>query len=284
MAAKVKICGLTRPHDADLAVASGAWALGLNFSEHSPRRIDVDTAAEIATAQRRRAEVVGVFVNAPLDEVLATLASVPLTMLQLHGDEGPAYCAEAARRTGLKVIKVMRVKDAHAVKALSAYKTDLHLLDAHVRGAYGGTGERFDWELAAAHPGRPPLVLAYSGSADPEAYGMPYQDLFSPALVSREHVDDPVPPRAPQVLLAVGTKVLQSEPRFFGWLAKNRRPAAVIGGCFFIYDISNDPEAFRWMAAVYLGTRRPGKARAALERARFLDPGNPDDERLISQL
>jgi phosphoribosylanthranilate isomerase len=169
MAAKVKICGLTRPHDADVAVAGGAWALGLNFSEHSPRRIDIDTAAEIATAHRRRAEVAGVFVNAPLDEVLATLASVPLTMLQLHGDEGPAYCAEAARRSGLKVIKVMRAKDAHAVKALSAYKTDFHLLDAHVRGAYGGTGERFDWELAAAHPGRPPLVLA--GGLTPENVG-----------------------------------------------------------------------------------------------------------------
>ena len=93
------------------------------------------------------------FVNAPLDEVLATLGSVPLTMLQLHGDEGPSYCAEAARRSGLKVMKAARVRDAARVRALSAYTTDFHMLDAYVPGAYGGTGERFDWELAAAHPG-----------------------------------------------------------------------------------------------------------------------------------
>ena len=166
MPAKVKICGLTRPEDADLAVSSGAWAIGMIFFDESPRRVDVETAAEIATAYRRRCEVVGVFVNAPLDDVLATLGSVPLTMLQFHGDEGPSYCAEAARRSGLKVMKAVRAKDAHAVKALSAYKTDLHMLDAYVPGTYGGTGERFDWELAAAHPGRPPLVL--SGGLTPD--------------------------------------------------------------------------------------------------------------------
>ncbi len=166
MPAKVKICGLTRPQDADLAVSSGAWAIGMIFFEGSPRRVDIEAAAEIATANRRRCEVAGVFVNAPLDDVVATLASVPLTVLQFHGDEGPSYCAEAARRSGLKVMKAVRAKDAHAVKALSAYKTELHMLDAYVPGTYGGTGERFDWDLAAAHPGRPPLVLSGGLTAD----------------------------------------------------------------------------------------------------------------------
>ena len=166
MPAKVKICGLTRAEDADLAVSGGAWAIGMIFFDGSPRRVDIDTAAEIATANRRRCEVAGVFVNAPLDEVLATLGSVPLTMLQFHGDEGPSYCAEAARRSGLKVMKAVRVKNASTVRELSTYTTDLHMLDAYVPGAYGGTGERFDWELAAAHPGRPPLVL--SGGLNPD--------------------------------------------------------------------------------------------------------------------
>ena len=166
MPTKVKICGLTRPADADLAVSSGAWAIGMVFFDGSPRRVDIETAAEIATANRRRCEVAGVFVNAPLDDVLATLGSVPLTMLQFHGDEGPSYCAEAARRSGLKVMKAVRVKGADTVRAQSAYKTDLHMLDAHVPGTYGGTGERFDWELAAAHPGRPPMVL--SGGLTPD--------------------------------------------------------------------------------------------------------------------
>jgi phosphoribosylanthranilate isomerase len=160
MSANVKICGLTRAEDARLAIEGGAWAIGMIFHPDSPRHVAMEQAAEIATAFRRRCEVVGVFVNAPLDEVLTTLGSVPLTMLQLHGDEGPAYCAEAARRSGLKVMKAVRAKDVHAVRSLSSYPTDLHMIDAYVPGTYGGTGERFDWELAAAHPGNTPLVLS----------------------------------------------------------------------------------------------------------------------------
>jgi len=166
MTAKVKICGLTRMEDARLAVESGAWAIGMIFHADSPRRADVEQAAEIATAFRRRCEVVGVWVNTPLDDVLNTLGSVPLTMLQLHGDEGPSYCAEAGRRSGLKVMKAVRAKDVHAVRALSAFKTDFHMIDAYVPGSYGGTGERFDWELAAAHPGGAPLVLSGGLTAD----------------------------------------------------------------------------------------------------------------------
>ena len=160
MSAKVKICGLTRLEDARLAVDSGAWAIGMIFHPDSPRYVEEERAAEIATAFRRRCEVVGVFVNAPLDDVLRTLGSVPLTMLQLHGDEGPSYCAEAARRSGLKVIKAVRAKDVHSVRSLSTFPTGFHMIDAYVPGTYGGTGERFDWELAAAHPGGTPLILS----------------------------------------------------------------------------------------------------------------------------
>lgn len=166
MSAKVKICGLTRPDDAGLAVESGAWAIGMIFHPDSPRHVEVEHAAEIATAFRRRCEVVGVFVNAPLDDVLRTLASVPLTMLQLHGDEGPSYCAEAARRSGLKVIKAVRARDVHAVRSLSSFHTDFHMIDAYLPGTYGGTGERFDWELAAAHPSGTPLILSGGLTAD----------------------------------------------------------------------------------------------------------------------
>jgi phosphoribosylanthranilate isomerase len=162
--AKVKICGITNIDDARAAVDCGAWAIGLIFYPDSPRRCELDEAAAIATAVRRQVEVAGVFVNAQLDELLATAESVPLTMLQLHGDEGPSYCDEARRRTGLKVVKAARARDASAVRSLSAYRTDFHMLDAYVAGSWGGTGERFDWELAAAHPGKPPLLL--SGGLD----------------------------------------------------------------------------------------------------------------------
>jgi phosphoribosylanthranilate isomerase len=163
---KVKICGITNLEDARAATDLGAWALGLIFFPDSPRRVELEQAAEIATALRRRVELAGVFVNAPLDEVLGVLESAPLSMLQFHGDEGPSYCEEARRRTGLKVMKAARVRDRAAVRALSSYRTDFHLLDAYVPGSWGGTGERFDWELATAHPGKPPLVL--SGGLDPD--------------------------------------------------------------------------------------------------------------------
>ncbi len=139
------------------------------FFDESPRRCDIEQAAEIAAALRRRVKLAGVFVNAPLDEILGVLESAPLSILQLHGDEGPSYCDEARRRTGLEVMKAARVRDRADVRALSAYRTDFQLMDAHVPGLRGGTGERFDWELATTHPGSPPLVL--SGGLDPEHVG-----------------------------------------------------------------------------------------------------------------
>jgi phosphoribosylanthranilate isomerase len=166
MATKVKICGLTNVDDARAAVELGAWAVGMIFYEGSPRRCMLEDAAAIAAALRRKVELVGVFVNAPLDDVMHMLESAPLTILQLHGDEGPSYCEEAARRTGLKVMKAVRVRDRSAVRALSAYRTDFHLIDSHVPGTWGGTGERFDWELAGDHPHRPPLVLSGGLTAD----------------------------------------------------------------------------------------------------------------------
>jgi phosphoribosylanthranilate isomerase len=164
MSTRVKICGVTRVADAELAVRLGAWAVGMVMWPGSRRHCDPGTAAAISTALRRRCEVVGVFVNAPLPELVAAAEEAQFTILQLHGDEGPSYCAEARRRTGAKIMKAARVRDAVAVRRLSAYRTDLHLLDAHVEGVPGGTGERFDWELARAHPGEPPLVL--SGGLD----------------------------------------------------------------------------------------------------------------------
>jgi phosphoribosylanthranilate isomerase len=166
VAIRVKICGITNVDDARAAVGLGAWAIGTIFYDQSPRRCDLEEAAAIGAALRRKVELVGVFVNAPLDDVMGVLDSVPFTILQFHGDEGPSYCDEARRRTGLKVMKAARVRDRAAVRALSAYRTDFHLLDAHVPGRYGGTGEGFDWELAAEHPHEPPLVL--SGGLEPD--------------------------------------------------------------------------------------------------------------------
>jgi phosphoribosylanthranilate isomerase len=166
---KIKFCGLTSLHDAELAMSAGAWAIGLIFWPGSRRRCSIDAAAEIAVELRRRVEIAGVFVNATLDEVAATAEAAQLSLLQLHGDEGPAYCAEAARRTGAKVIKAARVRSGADIQALSAFHTDFHLLDSYTPGVPGGTGETFAWELARAHRGRTPLIL--SGGLTPENVG-----------------------------------------------------------------------------------------------------------------
>ena len=166
---RVKICGLTTLDDAQLAAELGAWALGMIFWHGSPRACPVEQAEAIGAQLHRRVELAGVFVNAPLDEVAVTADLCRFSLLQLHGDEGPAYCQEAGRRTGCKVIKAARVRDAAQVNGLRAYHTDFHLLDAHSRKAPGGTGESFDWELARLHPQTPPVIL--SGGLTPDNVG-----------------------------------------------------------------------------------------------------------------
>jgi phosphoribosylanthranilate isomerase len=165
-APKIKFCGITNVRDAERAVSVGAWAVGMILWPGSPRFCEPQSAAEIAVALKRRAEVVGVFVNPTLDEVSRNADTLELTMIQLHGDEGPSFCAEAARRTGCKVIKAVRVRSGADMQALSAFHTDFHLLDSYVPGVPGGTGETFAWELARGHRGPAPLIL--SGGLRPE--------------------------------------------------------------------------------------------------------------------
>jgi phosphoribosylanthranilate isomerase len=162
----VKFCGIARLQDAEQAAELGAWAVGMIFWPHSPRCCPLDEAVAIGAALRRRAELAGVFVDAHLDDVAETADTIGLTLVQLHGDEGPAYCAEVARRTGCKVIKAARVRGQADVQALRSFHTDFHLLDAYAPGQPGGTGETFAWELARGLPRKRPLIL--SGGLTPE--------------------------------------------------------------------------------------------------------------------
>jgi phosphoribosylanthranilate isomerase len=163
---RVKICGITNLEDAELAVELGAWAVGLIFFKDSPRRCSVAEAQRIVATLRRRVEVCGVFVNAPLEEVVQTSEEVGLSMLQFHGDEGPAFCAEAARRNGARVIKAAQVAGAGDVRDLERFHVDFHLLDARASntpekmGLRGGTGETFDWKLLAERRSKVPLILS----------------------------------------------------------------------------------------------------------------------------
>ena len=163
---RVKFCGITRIEDAGEAARLGAWAIGLIHHEPSPRRVNPGVAAEIGAELRRRLEVVGVFVNPTLEEVVRAAEDESLTMLQLHGDEGPAFCQEVARRTGCRVIKAFRVRSSAEVHAAEAFRTELHLFDALRPGTRGGTGESFDWELLTDRRSTVPFLL--SGGLSPE--------------------------------------------------------------------------------------------------------------------
>jgi len=207
---KIKFCGMTSLPDAERATGAGAWAIGLIFAAQSPRRCDLDVAAEIATALRRRVEVVGVFVNAPLEEVARTAEAVGLTMLQLHGDEGPAFCAEAARRTGCKVVKTARVRSGADIRALSPFHTDYHLLDSHVAGKRGGTGETFAWEIAAAHGAAVPVILSGGLSAENVADAIAVVRPFAVDVASG--VERAPGCKDPEKLEAFATAVRQSAP------------------------------------------------------------------------
>jgi phosphoribosylanthranilate isomerase len=166
---EVKVCGVTNLDDARRAADLGAWALGMIFWPESRRRCSLEAAEQIGAELRRRVEPTGVFVNAALDEVAETADRCGLALLQLHGDEGPAYCREAERRTGCRVMKAVRVKDQAQVRALEAFHVEYHMLDAYVTGSPGGTGESFNWELARLHRGPAKVVL--SGGLTPENVG-----------------------------------------------------------------------------------------------------------------
>ena len=166
---RVKVCGITNTDDAQRAADLGAWAIGLIFHEPSPRACALPDAEEIGRRFKRSApEVTGVFVNRPLDEVAAIADACSLSMLQLHGDEGPAYCDEAARRTGCRVMKAVQVRDQSSLTALRTFHVDYHLLDAHHPDLRGGTGDTFDWELISKRRGVP-VVL--SGGLTPDNVG-----------------------------------------------------------------------------------------------------------------
>jgi phosphoribosylanthranilate isomerase len=169
---RAKICGITRLEDAELAADLGAWALGFILWPGSPRACDPAVAAGIAREVRRRVDTVGVFVNSPLDEIAQLADLIGFTHVQLHGDEGPAFCDAVTQRTGCKVIKAVRVASGADLQQLARFHTDFHLLDAAVGKLRGGSGQAWDWALAARHRSSVPVILSGGLHADNVADGI----------------------------------------------------------------------------------------------------------------
>ena len=206
---RVKVCGITRLEDAELAASLGAWALGFILWEPSKRHVNPATAAGIIRQVRRKVETVGVFVNASLDEVAHAADNLGLTHVQLHGDEGPAFCAEVARRTGAKVIKAIRVANASDFQDLERFHTDFHLLDTAARGLRGGTGETWDWALAARRRRAIPMILSGGLTAENVAAGVAAVDPFAVDVASGVEASPGIkdPDKLAAFLAAVPTEV-----------------------------------------------------------------------------
>lgn len=141
---RVKICGITSVVDAQQAVAAGADAIGLVFYDKSPRAVTVGQAAEIAAAVGPYVSVVGLFVNAGVEEVRSVLRRVPLHVLQFHGDEDESFCRQF-NRPWYKAIRVGPELDVAAEMARFSAACGV-LLDAWSDDKYGGTGKTFDWQ------------------------------------------------------------------------------------------------------------------------------------------
>ncbi len=156
-AVRVKICGITRVEDALAAAAAGADAIGLVFYAKSPRAVDIEQAREILAALPPFVTTVGLFVDAERSELERILASVPLDLLQFHGDESVQQCEAFGR----PYIKALRVKAGDGIAAQVARYPSAQgiLLDAYVEGVPGGTGEAFDWSLIPQALSKP-LILA----------------------------------------------------------------------------------------------------------------------------
>jgi phosphoribosylanthranilate isomerase len=182
---RVKVCGITRPEDAELAVELGAWALGFILWDRSPRAADPAVVAGIVAEHRRRVETVGVFVDPTLDEVASAVTGLGLSMVQLHGEVGPSFCTEVGRRTGVPVIRAFRIGSASDVQDTERFRfVDYHLFDARVAGKEGGTGETFDWGLVRRRHSRIPLILAGGLTAGNVAEAIQATDPFAVDVVS----------------------------------------------------------------------------------------------------
>lgn len=142
---RTKICGITRPEDARIAVEAGADAIGLVFYPPSPRYISLEQAEAVIRGLPPFVSVVGLFVNAEREEIEATARRLSLDLIQFHGNECPDYCA-GFDWPYIKAIRVRADTDLLAERTRYPGARAL-LLDTYRPGVPGGTGESFDWSL-----------------------------------------------------------------------------------------------------------------------------------------
>ena len=152
----VKICGITKLEDAQVAVNCGASALGFIFYKKSPRYILPEAASQIAAKLQGKVSFVGVFVEETLDHVNTIAEKVGLNFIQLHGNEPFKYCRELQ----LPVFKVFRVVPEFDSRIMKSFDVHAFLFDTYEKNNLGGTGETFNWELISNLSTDTPIILS----------------------------------------------------------------------------------------------------------------------------
>ena len=170
----VKFCGIKNELDARAAIECGADALGFNLYPRSTRFIQWQR--EQAWIRELPAEIsrIAVVVNPTLDEALQLLEMDIFDGLQLHGEESREFC-ESLANNHKPVLKALRLKNVELLQRLSDYPVFGFLLDSHREGAFGGTGERFEWTLLKRAHLDKPLIVA--GGLTPENVGNAVREL-----------------------------------------------------------------------------------------------------------
>lgn len=164
---RIKFCGVTHPADAELCVDAGAWAVGAVMTAHGPRGLDLAGARAVMAQVPDGVERVGVFVEPDADHLARAVDQCRLTRVQLHGT---VDVAALARRAGVPVTVAVPLADATSIAHAQDIPCDMVLFDAAVPGRHGGTGERADWHLLAAH--RPSRPFALAGGLTPEVVAL----------------------------------------------------------------------------------------------------------------
>lgn len=142
---QVKICGITNPEDARVAVAAGADMIGFIFYPPSPRYVAPEQARQIVESLPTHLPAVGVFVNEPVDTVTRVVRTSGVQIVQLHGEESPEIC----RQLPWRIIKTFRFTDQVRPEMMAHYAVETYLIEGYHTTLYGGGGARANWQQVA---------------------------------------------------------------------------------------------------------------------------------------
>lgn len=144
---KIKICGLTRKEEIGYVNEIGPDYIGFIFYKGSRRYVNINKARELKRGLSKSILSAGVFVNEDIDLIKKICEGNIIEVIQLHGDESPAFIDELKKVTGRPIIKAIRVQNQNQLSDVNGLSADYLLFDTYHNGMYGGTGEKFDWNL-----------------------------------------------------------------------------------------------------------------------------------------